>query len=365
MGAQSAPPNDNFADALPLIGNDVSTTGSNVEATKELGEPNHADSMGGKSVWWSWEATESGFLTVSTAGSVSTNGTELDTLLGIYIGSEVGALTEVVSNDDDLDSFSVTSKATLPVTAGTTYWIAVDGFSFDPDPADAGTIQLSLSFSPPPPPRPAPGWALPDISGQTVYSTNFAGKVILLNFWATWCGPCVEETPDLVNLHNQYASDGFTVIGISVDNAVNGAPPTALVDSFVINNQMSYPVVMSRPGLTVEFNYGGIPAIPATFIIDRQNNIVAQIVGNHTKSYYESLVKPVLYADLRLGAEVSANGLRLSWPVTQADFVLEAAESIGSSAWQAVSATVQVEQMNRVVNLKTDSPARFYRLRMQ
>jgi len=363
--AQSAPPNDNFANAIALAGNTVSATGNNVRATKEPGEPYHAGNRGGKSVWWSWTASESGYVTVSTARSISTNGFELDTLLGIYTGSAVNALTEVASNDDDPGSDTYTSKVIFRVTAGASYRIAVDGYSFDPDPADSGAIQLTLAFSTTSPYPPAPGWTLPDINGQNVRSTDFAGKVVLLNFWATWCGPCLEETPDLVALHNQYASDEFTVIGVSVDDAFNGAPPRALVGSFAVDYQMNYPVVMSRPGSTVESDYGGISAIPATFLIDRQNNIVTHIVGSRTKSYYERLVKPLLYLNLRTEALSSPNGLRISWPVTQANFVLEGSESLISPLWQAVNATVQLVGTNRVVTLTPNSLARFYRLRMQ
>ena len=363
--AQSAPSNDNFAGAISLTGNTVSATGSNLRATRQPGEPFHAGNRGGKSVWWSWSAKESGYATVSTARSISTNGFELDTLLGIYTGPAVNALTEVASNDDDPGSDTLTSKVTFRVTAGATYHIAVDGFAFDPEPADAGTIQLALIFSTTSPFPSAPGWALPDINGQMVRSTNFAGKVILLNFWATWCGPCREETPDLVALHNQYASDGFTVIGVSVDDAVNSAPPSALVGSFAVGYQMNYPIVMSRPGSTVESDYGGISAIPATFIIDRQNHIVTQIVGSNTKSYYERLVKPLLYADLRTEALSSPNGSLISWPVTQASFILEASQSLSSPVWQAVNATVQTAGTNRVVTLTPIGAARFYRLRMQ
>ena len=336
-----------------LTGDNISTSGSNVRATKEPGEPYHADNPGGKSIWWWWTAAESGYVTVSTAGSVSTNGFELDTVLGIYTGSAVNALTTVASNDDDPGSDTLTSRVVFRVTAGQTYRIAVDGFSFGPDPADAGTIRLSLSFSTTSPFLPAPEWALPDI------------KLILMNFWATWCGPCVAETPDLIALQNQYASDGFTVVGISVDGAVNGAPPAALVQSFVTTKQVNYPVVMSRPGSAVESAYGGIPAIPATFIIDRENSIVTHVVGSQSESYYERLIKPLLYTNLRTEARFSTDGLRISWPVTQANFLLEASESLSNPVWQAANAAVQIEGTNRVATFTNDTPARFYRLRMQ
>jgi len=363
--AQSAPPNDNFANAIRLTGDSVSTTGRNTGASKEPGEPDHAYNPGGKSVWWSWTATQPGYLTVSTAGSVSTNGSELDTLLAVYTGTAITALTEVGSNDDDPFSPTLTSMITIRVTPGATYRIAVDGFAFDPDPADAGSVRLSLSFSVTPPMHPAPAWKLPDDNGQTLSSTNFSGKVILLNFWATWCGPCVVEIPGLIALHSQYASDGFSVIGISVDDPVGGAPPRALVKSFALSHQMNYPIVLSRPGSTVESDYGGIAAIPTTFIIDRENNIVTQVVGSESRSYFERLIKPLLYTNLRTEAHLSANALRISWPITQANFILESTENLLNPLWQPANASVQVEGTNRVASLATDERARFYRLRMQ
>jgi thiol-disulfide isomerase/thioredoxin len=365
LSAQTPPANDDFVNATRLAGDDVSTTGSNVGATKEPGEPPHADNPGGKSVWWTWTAAKSGYVTISTLGSVTTNGIELDTLLGVYTGSAVEALTAVADDDDSEDSSTYTSKVILLVTAGTTYFIAVDGYAIDTTPADEGTIQLRLQFSTASPYPPAPEWTLPDSNGAIVRSTDFAGKVVLLNFWATWCGPCIAETPDLVALHDQYAKDGFTVIGVSVDDAVGGAPPANLVKSFATDYAMDYPVVMARPGSSIEFDYGGIPATPTSFIIDRQNNIAMKVVGSNTRSYYENLIRPLLYANLRTETQLSPNGLRLSWPVTQATVVVESTDRLDAPQWQEVNATSQTEGANEVVTLPTGGSTRFYRLRMQ
>jgi thiol-disulfide isomerase/thioredoxin len=260
----------------------------------------------------------------------------------------------------------LTSRITFRVATDTTYRIAVDGYAFDPDhPVDEGIVHLTLSFSTASPSKPAPDWVLPDINGQIVSSTNFAGKVVLLSFWATWCEPCIAEIPDLVALHNQYASAGFTVVGVSVDDAVGGASPTALVKSFAESYQMDYPVVMSRPGSSVEFDYGGIAATPTTFIIDRHNNIVAQTVGSNAKSYYEGLIKPLLYADILMTAQSSPNGVRIAWAASPGIFVLEATEHLDSPVWQTVNTPAQLEGTNLVVTITTDRPARFYRLRVQ
>src|SRR5690348_8651568 len=84
---QTRPANDNFANAIAVSGTSFTVHGSNVNATVEPGEPNHAHQPGGKSVWWTWQAPETGYATLSTLGSVSSVSGELDTLLGVYRGS--------------------------------------------------------------------------------------------------------------------------------------------------------------------------------------------------------------------------------------------------------------------------------------
>lgn len=129
-----------------------------------------------------------------------------------------------------------TSEVTFRATAGTLYQIAVDGYALSAnDPAVSGTIRLSLTFSLTLPLAPAWG-PLASSDGNTLSSTNFAGDVVVLNFWATWCGPCVAEIPDLIQLHNMYAPDGLRVVGVSLDGSPDGInPPLGLVSSFAAN----------------------------------------------------------------------------------------------------------------------------------
>jgi hypothetical protein len=119
---------------LLLSGTSLQTTGTNVGATRESGEPVHGGVTGGKSVWWSWTAASSGSVTISTSGS------SFDTTLGVYRGTAVNSLTRVASNDDeDFDNDVYTSKLTFNAIAGTTYQIAVDGYE-----GEVGSIRLSL-----------------------------------------------------------------------------------------------------------------------------------------------------------------------------------------------------------------------------
>jgi hypothetical protein len=131
------PANDSFASRITLTGSTVTTTGTNVSATKETNEPSHAGNAGGKSVWYSWKATTTGAVQIDTSGS------DFDTLLAAYTGSSVSALTAVTNGSNDNDpAGGTTSKVTFNVTAGTTYQIAVDGKA-----GASGNVTLHLNFA--------------------------------------------------------------------------------------------------------------------------------------------------------------------------------------------------------------------------
>ncbi len=132
--AGAPPVNDNFAGATLITGASASVSGTNVNATKETGEPNHAGNAGGKSVWWTWTAPASGNVVIDT------NGSTFDTLLGVYTGTAVNALTQVAS--DDNGGPSLTSRVAFNVTAGVVYRIAVDGSG-----GASGNIQLNLTLT--------------------------------------------------------------------------------------------------------------------------------------------------------------------------------------------------------------------------
>jgi hypothetical protein len=141
----AAPANDNFADAESLgNGLTASASGTNVDATKELGEPNHAGGAGGHSVWYQWTAPTSGEFRLDTCGSSG----NFNTLLGVYTGSNVALLTTVASNDQSQGpncDFTYKSEVKFSASAGTTYRIAVDGFV-----GDTGDIGLHLAAALPP-----------------------------------------------------------------------------------------------------------------------------------------------------------------------------------------------------------------------
>lgn len=139
----------------------------------------------------------------------------------------------------------------------------------------------------PPSPTPSPAWELKGVDGKTVKSSDFAGKVAILDFWATWCGPCRMEIPGFIELQKEYAEKGLVVIGISLDQDSASA-----VKPFMEKMGINYPIVLGDE--TTVSAFGGIEGIPTTFIIDRAGNIVRKHVGYATKAEFEADLKPLL-----------------------------------------------------------------------
>jgi len=113
--------------------------------------------------------------------------------------------------------------------------------------------------------KPAPAFTLKDISNNTMSLKDFKGKVCIVNFWATWCGPCRVEIPTFIALHKQYADKGFSMIGISVDNGPE------VVETYAKENKVNYPMLMANKD--VRASYGGVQAVPSTFVIDKKGII--------------------------------------------------------------------------------------------
>jgi peroxiredoxin len=126
----------------------------------------------------------------------------------------------------------------------------------------------------------APNFALKDSDGRTVQLADYRGKVVLLNFWATWCGPCKIEIPWFTEFERRHKDRGFAVVGISMDEEGWDA-----VKPFLSEYRINYRVLMGNNA--VAQLYDGVSALPTTFLIDREGRIAAIHEGLVSKSRYE------------------------------------------------------------------------------
>lgn len=133
----------------------------------------------------------------------------------------------------------------------------------------------------------APDFTLESLDGHNLRLSDMRGKAVLLNFWATWCGPCKIETPWLVELQNQYGSQGLQVIGVAMDDS--GKDDIA---KFAKDMGVNYPVLLGKEA--VGDAYGGVPALPETFFIGRDGKIVDRIIGLKGKADIEDAIKKAL-----------------------------------------------------------------------
>jgi thiol-disulfide isomerase/thioredoxin len=133
----------------------------------------------------------------------------------------------------------------------------------------------------------APAWELKDTEGKLVKSSDFVGKVVILDFWATWCPPCKAEIPGFVELQKKYGDKGLVIVGVSLDEQ---GPD--VVKPFMQQFGMNYPVVMGDEKILEDF--GGVQAIPTTFIIDKSGKIVTKHVGFAPKETFEKEITPLL-----------------------------------------------------------------------
>jgi thiol-disulfide isomerase/thioredoxin len=132
-------------------------------------------------------------------------------------------------------------------------------------------------------PEPAPPFLLHDLTGKVISSADLKGKVVVLNFWATWCPPCREEIPELIQLQKQYG-DRLQVIGASEDD-----DPPEKVLQFAQKMGINYPIVMASSELVSD--YGGVPALPTSFIIDPQSRVEQKHTGLYQYDVYEREVR--------------------------------------------------------------------------
>lgn len=134
---------------------------------------------------------------------------------------------------------------------------------------------------------PAPNFTLQTLDGKNLSLADLRGKAVLINFWATWCGPCKIETPWLVEMQNQYGSAGLQVVGVAMDDSDKDE-----IEKFAKDMGVNYPVLMGKEA--VGDAYGGVAALPESFFVGRDGKIVDRIIGLKGRSEIEDSVKKAL-----------------------------------------------------------------------
>jgi len=133
----------------------------------------------------------------------------------------------------------------------------------------------------------APNFSLQTQSGKVIELAELKGKVVLLNFWATWCPPCRAEIPDFIKVYNSYKSKGFEIIGIALDNE-----GWFKVAPFIKETKINYPVVLGSEKEVQQ--YGNFESIPTSFIIDKNGYIAGRQIGLLSKDALEKKLKSLL-----------------------------------------------------------------------
>ena len=347
--ADPSPANDNFADAVVIGGaleTNVVLNASNVGATLQRGEPFHADSPSGRSVWWSWTATVNGSVSISTAGS------SFDTLLGVYTGSSVGGLVSVVSNDDEVGK--KTSRVLFRAVGGETYHIAVDGFQ-----GESGDIVLTVAKAGIPF---VPSWTLNDINGNTIQSSAYRNKVLLVDFWSVTCAGCIEEMPGFVSLQNDLRTLGFQVVGLYKTTQLYE------VQGIVQAQHINFPMAELTPEVEAKLApFQTLPsstilAFPTTFVFDREGRLVARVAdGGKDLRFFQDLIRPLMRfsTGVRLQTQWQGNSLKLTWPGAEDGDIVESSTNLTSGAWSPALTIFG----HTSLTLPAGAENRFYRMR--
>ena len=149
---------------------------------------------------------------------------------------------------------------------------------------------------------PMPNVILEDLDGKKVSLSEFKGKVILVNFWATWCPPCRAEIPSFIELYDAHKDEGFVIVGFAVDREGK-----AKVAPFAAEQKINYPVLPDPEGVAVDAFRPGA-GIPTTFLVGRDGQIRDKLVGLRPHEYFEARIKKLLAEPVPRPADEDAGG---------------------------------------------------------
>lgn len=138
----------------------------------------------------------------------------------------------------------------------------------------------------------APDFTLLNMDGETLLLSDYSGKVVIIDFWATWCGPCRKGIPDLIKLKEDYSDKGVEVIGISLDGITRDGSTVNDIVPFIKEFNINYPIVQGTNKIVKD--YGSIRSIPTSFVIDQKGNIVSRYDQLVPHSVYETIIKKLL-----------------------------------------------------------------------
>lgn len=131
-----------------------------------------------------------------------------------------------------------------------------------------------------------PGFPLPDLKGKMISPADYRGKIVFVNFWATWCGPCRHEIPDFLQLYQQYHDKGLEILGVAVS-----MHSTDEVKAFANDVKINYPVLIGNDNVAATYE---VEAIPTTLVFDRNGKLHKRLVGAQSRESLEAMIKSLL-----------------------------------------------------------------------
>jgi thiol-disulfide isomerase/thioredoxin len=203
-------------------------------------------------------------------------------ILGLIAIAALGLLAVGLATTRAL-KVAAANRVASPSSATAARSAPQDGSSDSADDDDAPPKVIRFASNP----EPMPPFLVNDVEGRVLSTAELRGKVVIVNFWATWCPPCREEIPEMIDLANRY-KDRLQIIGISEDDDATAEE----VRDFAREEKINYPIVMGSGGVSTE--YGGVPALPTSFLVNTDGRVVVKHVGLVPAQVYDREIRALL-----------------------------------------------------------------------